>query len=161
MNLSADNVLHVEYFGFEKDFMDDGIRCIPMIVRFKLDACGIKLKLKEWNKMNSEERENLAKFPIGSEEGLNAYRSYLVETIERSTNGKPTYISINHADFSWKSTDQIPLQVRERLQELNVEFTIGQWASLSILRRFALLKLTRSSHENRNFPKALKEFGLV
>ena len=47
------------YFQFEKDFMEDGIRCIPMMVRFKLDACGIKLKLKEWSKFSPDEKNML------------------------------------------------------------------------------------------------------
>ena len=45
------------YFNFEEDFVENNVRCIPMIVRFKLDACGIKLKLSEWSKMVIEERK--------------------------------------------------------------------------------------------------------
>jgi hypothetical protein len=36
-----------------------------------------------------------------------------------------------------------------------------QWAALSPLQRFALIKLSRSSHENSNFLPALKEFQLA
>jgi len=47
------------YFQFEKDFVEDGIRCIPMMVRFKLDACGIKLRLKEWSKFSPDKKNIL------------------------------------------------------------------------------------------------------
>ena len=39
----------IEYFNFEEDFVEKNIRCIPMIVRFKMDKAGIKLKLAEWS----------------------------------------------------------------------------------------------------------------
>ena len=161
MNPPADNDLRVEYFDFEKDFMDDNIRCIPMIVRFKLDACGIKLKLKEWSKMNLTERENLADFSIDTVDSLSIYRNYVEQTIELHTGEKPTYLSLDQQSPAWATTDQIPNQIREKLRELNSELALEDWRSLSTLKRYALLKLTRSGHENKNFPKALKEFGLI
>ncbi|MBD0342498.1 MAG: nitrate reductase associated protein, partial [Microcoleus sp. Co-bin12] len=36
------------FFEFEADFVE-ALRCIPMKVRLKLDTCGIKLKLQDWN----------------------------------------------------------------------------------------------------------------
>lgn len=161
MNPSTNNAIRVEYFDFEKDFMDDGIRCIPMIVRFKLDACGIKLKLKEWNKMELGEREDFANLFIDTVENLDAYRSYVEQTIARLTSENPTYLSPNQKNSTWMMTDQIPDQVREKLRELRVELGVNQWATLSDLKRYTLLKLSRPGHENRNFPKALKEFGLL
>jgi hypothetical protein len=44
---------------------------------------------------------------------------------------------------------------------LNCHISTDQWKSLSALQRFALLKLYRPGHENKNFKKALKEFGLI
>ncbi len=35
----------IEYFHFEEEFMENNMRCIPMIIRFKMDMAGIKLKL--------------------------------------------------------------------------------------------------------------------
>jgi len=58
MNLEKDEAV---YFKFEEDFVEENIRCIPMCVRFKLDACGIKLKLSEWSKMKFEERNLLCR----------------------------------------------------------------------------------------------------
>ena len=160
MNLS-DNLPQVEYFDFEKDFMEDNIRCIPMIVRFKLDACGIKLKLKEWSKMNQEEREKLAILPIDASGQLNAYRNYVELAIVRNTGETPTLLPADQRNLLWSETSEIPLPVLMKLEELNQEISLEQWRSLSALKRYALLKLTRPGHENRNFPKAVKEFGLA
>jgi Conserved nitrate reductase-associated protein (Nitr_red_assoc) len=38
---------------------------------------------------------------------------------------------------------------------------VDQWATLTPDQRFALLKLSRSNHENRNFLPALKEFQVI
>ena len=32
--------------------MENNMRCIPMIIRFKMDMAGIKLKLSEWKKFS-------------------------------------------------------------------------------------------------------------
>jgi len=36
-----------------------------------------------------------------------------------------------------------------------------QWATLTRLQRFVLIKLTRDNHDNVNFVPAMREFGLV
>jgi hypothetical protein len=39
--------------------------------------------------------------------------------------------------------------------------TRRQWSALTRLQRFALIKLTRDSHDNVNFAPAMSEFGLA
>ena len=60
-------IVGIEYFNFEEDFVEKNIRCIPMIVRFKMDKAGIKLKLAEWSKFNAGERIELAVKPCRHE----------------------------------------------------------------------------------------------
>ena len=153
--------LTVEYFHFEQDFMEDNIRCIPMIVRFKLDACGIKLKLKEWSKMTVEEREQLALLPIDSRGDLDVYKTYVQELIYSRTGENATLFPASSGHNYWASVDTLPTVLKEKLEESKMGISVVQWRNLSILQRFALLKLTRPGHENKNFPKAMKEFGLV
>ena len=50
------------FFEFEADFVE-ALRCIPMQVRLKLDTCGIKLKLQDWNHFNQAERQMLVEKP--------------------------------------------------------------------------------------------------
>src|SRR3981081_610254 len=69
------------FFKFEQDFVEDNIRCIPMIVRFKLDACGIKLKLAQWSKFTARERKQLGDQPCVTVEQINAYRLFLQHLI--------------------------------------------------------------------------------
>lgn len=41
-----------DFFAFEADFVVS-LGCIPMRVRYKLDTCGIKLKLPQWHQLTS------------------------------------------------------------------------------------------------------------
>ena len=144
------------YFRFEEDFVEDGIRCIPMIVRFKLDRCGIKLKLAEWSRMNELERQHLAEQPCESEEDVLVYRSWLRTTVLKRTGQPTTDLQVDKSPL-WMS-DRIPGVVNEKLYELKRTLTDMQWRSFTDLQKFALVKLSRPGHENRNFPIALNEF---
>ncbi|MES1220222.1 MAG: nitrate reductase associated protein, partial [Bacteroidota bacterium] len=64
-------------FDFEEDFVEENVRCIPMIVRFKMDLAGIKLKLSEWSKFNIDERKKLALKGCESTQEKNNYRKFL------------------------------------------------------------------------------------
>lgn len=155
MNISDQTV----FFQFEEDFVEANIRCIPMIVRFKLDACGIKLKLAEWSRMTEEDRAYLAMAPCEQPDEIEGYRSALCDLIVRRTGNTPTPIPIA-ADPAWSRTDEIPYTVREKAQEISASLSLEQWQDLTDLQRFALLKLSYPGHENRNFPRAMKEFGV-
>jgi hypothetical protein len=150
----------IQSFRFEEDFMEDNIRCIPMIVRFKLDACGIKLKLSEWSKFTIDERAFLAEFRFITHHDITSYRSYLQDLVFNRTKREATDLAIE-AYPPWSIVHQIPEIVMQRMREHHWKLSVSQWEGLSKLQRFALVKLSRSSHENKNFPKAVKEFGLM
>ena len=148
------------FFEFEEDFVEAGIRCIPMIVRFKLDACGIKLKLTEWGKMTPGVRHHLAVSACKTEEEVLTYHNFLFDLVRCLTGNAPTLIPVEN-DPAWARMDEIPYTIKERLEEIGVVCLHTQWQQLTDLQRFALLKLSYSGHEHKNFSKALKEFGLL
>ncbi len=154
------DTLPIEYFNFEDDFVEFNIRCIPMIVRFKMDNVGIKLKLAEWSKFNAVERKQLALRPIGNNDELNDYRNFLSSLIYKYTGNAPTLLEIN-PNPDWANLTTIPKTLIEKSNEFNWKITTEQWSALTTLQRFALLKLCRPGHENRNFPKAMREFGIM
>ena len=159
----ASEFLHlegIEYFLFEEDFMERNIRCIPMIVRFKMDKAGIKLKLSEWSKFNTEERVELALMPCDDEEETNKYNCYLAGLVKKYTVRDATRMEIDQYPL-WGDLYSIPGMLTEKLSEFNWSLSIEEWRGLTNLQRFALLKLCRPKHENKNFPKAMKEFHLV
>lgn len=150
----------IEYFNFEEDFIEKNIRCIPMIVRFKLDKSGIKLKLAEWNKFSVDERIELAKKSCGNDEEAKQYNHYLAELIRNRSGKEATDLAID-LQPGWADINKLPDLLQERLNEFEAHMSVSQWAELTNLQRFALLKLCKPGHESKNFPKALKEFGLI
>jgi hypothetical protein len=150
----------IEYFNFEEDYIEENVRCIPMIVRFKMDAAGIKLKLAEWSKFKPEERIQLALMPASTEEELMMYNSYLTQLVEKYTNSKATPLTID-TNPDWANLESIPFMLAEKAKEFDLVLTLENWQALTNLQRFALMKLYRPGHENKNFPKAIKEFNLL
>jgi len=150
----------IQYFKFEEDFVEDNIRCIPMIARFKLDACGIKLKLKEWSQMNEEERVNVSEYPCNTPEEVQSYRQYLKAVILYRTSSVAQDMEVDK-NPGWANKDVVPEILKQKLTELDFSMELKQWQGLNDLQRFVLIKLSRPSHENKNFPIAMHEFGLI
>ncbi len=157
MNLEKDEAI---YFKFEEDFVEENIRCIPMCVRFKLDACGIKLQLREWSKMSIIERNSLAEMPCITDKDIREYRNYLNHIIFNHTGKKATELLIEQ-NSAWSNAYKIPQLVIEKLEEFGWVISLWQWGELSNLQRFVLMKLCKPGHENKNFPNAVKEFYLA
>lgn len=147
------------FFDFEQDFIDS-LGCIPMIVRYKLDTCGVKLKLNHWHCLNSSERESLINKPCETVSDIEDYRHYLRQLVKDKTDEYPKDLSFE-TPFLWEREDYLPPPVKEKAQEFNVYLSLDDWQRLTSLQRFVLIKLSKSGHENRNFFPALKEFNLV
>lgn len=148
------------YFKFEDDFVEDNVRCIPMVVRFKLDAAGIKLKLAEWCRFTPTQRNELAIWPCSTRLETAYYRNYLYRLVVMHTGNEPTNLKIDE-NPAWSEIERIDTALLEKAKEYNRNISIDQWKGLNNLQRFALLKLYRPGHENKNFPRAMTEFGLV
>ncbi len=146
-------------FNFEADFVDS-LRCIPMQVRYKLDTCGIKLKLTEWHKFSHEQRALLVSMPCTTQPDVKSYRTFLQDLVWECTRDRATDLAIE-TNPDWEDINNIPTSVQAKLQEIGVAIAPSQWAKLSDLERFVLIKLSRSNHENSNFAPALKEFDLT
>jgi hypothetical protein len=154
------NLFGIEYFLFEEDFIEKNVRCIPMIVRFKMDAAGIKLKLAEWNKFSVEERTELAKKSCSNEEEAKYYNEYLGGLIKKYTGKDATALEIDKGPV-WANVSSTPEMLNERLKKFDWCISAEQWKGLTNLQRFALVKLCKDGHENKNFPKAMREFRLL
>jgi hypothetical protein len=154
------NMNGIEYFEFEEDFIEENVRCIPMIVRFKMDIAGIKLKLSEWSKFNLEERKELAMRSCTIAKEAVSYNNYLKELVKKYTGRIATEMEVEKSP-AWAEKDIVPGMLVEKAKEFEWVIPANLWKSLTDLQRFAILKLCKPGHENRNFPKAMKEFKLV
>lgn len=147
------------FFQFEADFVDS-LRCIPMQVRYKLDTCGVKLKLPDWNHFSQDERQQLVDRLCSTEAEAQAYREMLHQFVTGHGGDRPSDLPIDPTP-EWHNGSVIPTSVQEQSHNFGLALTLDQWASLNSLQRFALIKLSRSQHENRNFLPAMQEFGLA
>lgn len=147
------------FFQFEQDFVDS-LRCIPMQVRMKLDTCGVKLKLAHWHQFTQQERQTLVEMPTTTAQESQAYQQYLQNLVTNYT-GKPASELPIDPNPAWMDATIIPEDVQAKAQEVGVSLMPEQWEALTPTQRFALIKLTRPSHENRNFLPALKEFKII
>lgn len=148
-----------DFFEFEADFATS-LRCIPMIVRYKLDTCGVKLKLSHWNHLTGDERQTLVEQPCSTAAEIQAYRSQIHQFVQAHLGETPSDLTIDPHP-AWMEANLIPESVETQAQSVGQTITINQWASLTPIQRFALIKLSRSQHENHNFLPALREFHLA
>jgi hypothetical protein len=145
-------------FQFETDFVES-LRCIPMQVRFNLDTCGVKLKLSHWNQFSQPERQALVDAPCTTAAEVKDYGE-LVQRLVIQHSGTPASTLPIDPIPAWEAAI-VPLETQEKAQELGIVLTDKQWLTLTPLQRFVLIKLSRPSHENKNFLPALQEFRLA
>jgi hypothetical protein len=153
------NVDDARLFGFEAD-ADPNLTYIPLAVRFKLDKCGIKLSLDQWNQLPQRTRRDLLDAPCTNNADVARYSQMLCRLVKETVGDEPQRLPIapSHA---WENTE-IPRQIADKALQLGVQVpTSEQWRGLSALQRFALLKLSRPGSDNRKLISALRELGLL
>jgi hypothetical protein len=146
------------FFQFEADFVES-LRCIPMVVRYKLDSCGIKLKLDQWHAFTEAERKELVHRPCEGTSARQVYREELQALIRTRCDREASLLPLDDRP-PWAIPEIVPDPVQAKAQSFGVQLSPERWGNLNVLQRFALVKLSRSSHENANFLPALQEFGL-
>jgi hypothetical protein len=148
-----------DFFQFETDFVDS-LRCIPMQVRYRLDTCGVKLKLHQWNLFTLADRAKLVDFAPQTEAEIDRYRELLVNLIKERSGEQATLLIIV-TEPPWLNEAEIPTGLAEKISAANINFSLLQWRKLTTLQRFALIKLSGASHEQNNFLPALREFKVI
>jgi hypothetical protein len=149
-----------ELFAFEQDFVAT-LRCIPMAVRLKLDVSGIKLSLRQWSRFTVGDRRALLQVPCRRLGEVAAYRAALVDLVVQRAHELAKPLAETPCG-QWDERSHLPTRVVEFAAGLGLRApTIRQWAGLTRLQRFTLIKLTRDSHDNVNFAPAMREFGLL
>jgi hypothetical protein len=109
---------------------------------------------------NLSERGNLVELPRSTATEIQSHQEYLQNLILELTGTPATKLPVESLP-PWMNTTTVPPSLEEKLQEIGVTITLQQWGMLTPLQRFVLIKLSRSGHENKNFPKAMAEFNLL
>jgi hypothetical protein len=93
-------------FQFETDFAG-ALYCIPMAVRRKLDLCGVKVSLKQWNRFTLEQREHLVGRECDAPEEIDAYEREVARLLETRAGDTPELLD-RDAGTQWKDTSVVP-----------------------------------------------------
>lgn len=152
-----------DLFNFEQDGRYP-LRRIPMVMRFKLDACGIKLPLIAWALLSREQRERLVDLPCTSTEEKQRFAEQIAQMLQIHADNPDAVLEFVAVEPlpPWRDVSVVPPQAVEQMLLLGLPVpTPDQWRGLTDLQRFALVKLTRSGHKNANLLPALREFGLA
>ncbi len=102
----------------------------------------------------------LVDLPCGTEAEIQHYRETLKQLVCDRMGEPATELAID-PNPEWQNLDVIADSVLQKAQEVGVTLRSHHWERLTQDQRFALLKLSRSNHENRNFLPALKEFQVI
>jgi len=97
--------------------------------------------------------------PCGDTTTASTYREHLQALVTAHT-GHPAKTLAIDPQPPWQ-TPTVPPQVQTQAKAHQLTLVDAQWQSLTSAQRFALIKLSRPSHENRNFVPAMAEFGLI
>lgn len=146
-------------FEFEKEFIAHAIRCIPMIVRYKLDTVGIKLTLAQWSRFSWLDRYQLSVLACRDKREMADYEIFLIELLKY--HGWPTATRLPVTGCLPEIPAGTVNLLNQRLSDLGHQIDEAQWEELTELERFALSKLIRESHESKNLIPALMEFGIL
>lgn len=148
------------FFRFEAG-MERSLALIPMLVRMKLDTCGVKLTLAQWNRLPEAERRRLLEQPCDSRDEAGAYRNSLCRLVPLYAGEEARLLPLPDT-LAWNSVGEVPTQVVKRANDAHLAPpSLAQWQALGAAQRFALLKLTRDGHESPNYVPALQEFELM
>ncbi|MEK6349555.1 MAG: nitrate reductase associated protein [Burkholderia sp.] len=167
-------------FGFEIVSSED-FTYIPMIVRFHLDRCGLRISLDQWQRLPLDERKRLARFPVTTGAGPDIAPDR--ESPEAAGEARPEaetgfgaalarMLQAHGAEAAetfvpepapgWADRAAVPpaLAAQCALAGLPVP-SAAQWAALGPFERYVLAKLSRKPKLNHDFLPAMREFALA
>ncbi len=145
-------------FGFESDYRED-LHFIPMSMRYRLDLCGIHLKLDTWQKMPVQKRFNLSAAAIDTGAEREEFRSRLLHLADLCGQGSEAPAILPPCEpEEWSGKVPPPETVRKACLDAKLHLEPQVWAGLPEIQRYALFKLSRSSHRGNTFVLALREF---
>jgi len=137
-------------FAFEAD-IGPSLRRFPMVARYRLDCCGLRLKLEDWQRLSRAERALLSTLCVDTAEQRDLYRQFSAKTLNslgRTADGVRAQAAVPPQVLS----DEVPSQVLDQCDFSGISpLETKVWKRLDALSRYALVMLSRPGHANRGF----------
>lgn len=147
-----------QFFDFEREF-EATLDCMPMSIRLKMDMCGLKLSLDQWQALPRDTRRTVMDAQCENPVDVQRLSQFIELSMGRIGIVCPPRVPVDAS--VWQNPGQLPSQVLDALEAAKLpHLPKTAWAALSDLQRFALYKLTAKG-PTRNLRPALTEFGLV
>lgn len=137
----------------------EALTYIPLIVRFHLDRCGLRISLAQWQLLPLADRKLLTCFPAADAVADAPYFARaLGEMLDMHAHTEPVRFTPDAAP-AWRSHDVLPAGLAQHCAPL--QLTLAQWAALTLFQRYVLDKLSRKAQVHPMLLPALREFGLL
>jgi hypothetical protein len=131
---------------------------IPLVIRYRLDQCAIKLHLQQWQQFSQTERAHLLHMAFTSTDDTAAWAEQLTAFVQRRCNVAPDRL-VEASLPDWQNLDRWPATILERCTQLRLPLpALSAWQHLTPQHRHALCKIARSRHEYLLLEAALQEF---
>lgn len=158
MNAPSKSTSSDRLLGFEAEYADS-LAFIPLAVRRKLDLAGAKISLSQWSALSFDARRALLLDPVSETTSASLWKSLLDASLREAGAEGSKAIAVDESP-SWNDLRRVPHDVTAQASSVGIQIPLEAWASLDELFRFALAKLSRPGHENRNFLAAVREAGI-
>ncbi len=151
MNAASDDTL---VLSWERRTDPEGV-LIPMAVRMKLDLCGRKIRLHQWQALPQQERVRLAAAPCDDDAAIKAWERALLGAAGL---GEPALLSTpeDAQELPWREPGgDAPAAVAALAVACGAAI---QWSRLSRFARFVLFRLAAKDDRER-FLESLEELA--
>jgi hypothetical protein len=138
---------------FERD-IDPDLRHIPMLVRMKLDLCGVRIELKSWQALSDADRALLIEQQADTRREVADYITSLQRLCGQYALHSMSAEGLN-ARKAWLTARPVPPPVSAMLARVGSDL---DWSALGTFERYVLTHLARGDAFEK-FSSAVVEFG--
>ena len=142
-----------QIMGFERA-IDSECRQIPMVVRMKLDLCGLRMGLGAWQRLSDADKASLIEAQVDDQAAPDGFRALLEQLCGKEALSP---LSPEHLDAraAWLTGDVTPPQVTAAMAKQEIDL---DWARLEVFPRYVLNHLA-SREAWEKFSSAVLEFA--
>lgn len=132
---------------------------IPLSTQYKLEVLGIALPVESWSRLAPEVRQVLCHLSIRSRGERECYGQFLAYVLQGQKGPSPLKAIPEPATKrAWEELSRLPVEVAQKMKELNLPLFWPEWVKLDDMERYALHRLCREDNKGTQVRQAVQEF---